>query len=113
MSTHATTAESAQAHDQQGHVTVQTLFTIYGALIGLMFLTYGAALFDLGHANFPIAIGIAGVKMGLIVFYFMHARYSPKLIWIASVGALLWLLILAGGLLSDYFTRGAINVPGK
>ena len=53
MSAHATTAE---AHGQNGHITVKTLLTIYAALIGLMFLTFGAAKVDLGAANFLVAM---------------------------------------------------------
>ncbi|MFO0953853.1 MAG: cytochrome C oxidase subunit IV family protein [Isosphaeraceae bacterium] len=96
-----------------GHITVKTLLTIYGALIFLMFLTYGAAKVDLGRANFLIAMGIATVKMVLIILYFMHVRYSPKLTWVAALGSFLWLLVLVGGLMNDYWTRGFLNVPGK
>jgi cytochrome c oxidase subunit 4 len=114
MSTHSTAAAAAAAHEgQNGHITVKTLLVIYGALIGLMFLTFGAAKVDLGAANFLVAMSIALVKMVLIVLYFMHVRYSPKLTWVASMATFLWFLFLIGGLLNDYFTRGAINIPGK
>ena len=111
MSVHT---QPAAAHGHAPHVTVKTLLVIYGMLIGLMFLTLGAALIDLGRANFMIAMGIAAVKMFLIVVYFMHVRYSPKLIWVASFGAFLWLLILVGGFMNDYLTRDLLlNLPGK
>ena len=72
-----------------------------------------AALFDLGAANFPIAMGIATAKMVLIILYFMHVRYSEKLTWVFSTAAFFWLLILIVGTLNDYFTRGVLDVPGK
>jgi cytochrome c oxidase subunit 4 len=111
MSTHTPTA----AHGEHAHpITVNTLLVIYGCLIGLMFLTYGMARFDLGRANFLIAMGIATTKMVLIILYFMHVRYSEKLVWVASTAAFLWLLIFIGGVLNDYWTRDyLINVPGK
>jgi cytochrome c oxidase subunit 4 len=95
------------------HITPKTYFIVYGALLGLMFLTLGAALVDLGPANFLVAIGIATVKMVLILLYFMHVRYSDKLTWVFSTAALFWLIILIVGTLNDYFTRGYLNVPGK
>jgi cytochrome c oxidase subunit 4 len=112
MSTITTTPHGAEGREGQ-HITVRTLYVIYGCLIGLMFLTYGAALLDLGRANFLIAMGIATTKMVLIILYFMHVRYSEKLLWVFSTAAILWLIILVVGLLNDYFTRGYLNVPGK
>ena len=100
------------AHDQP-HIGPKTYFVIYGALLGLMALTVAAAQFDLGAANFAVAMGIATVKMVLIILYFMHVRYSDKLIWVFSSAAFLWLLIFLVGTLNDYFTRGYLEVPGK
>jgi cytochrome c oxidase subunit 4 len=112
MSTHA--HASAHAHEAHTpHITVQTLFIIYGCLLGLMFLTVMIALLDLGRGNFLIAMGIATVKMVLIILYFMHVRYSEKLTWVFSSAAIFWFLILVGGLLNDYLTRNYLNVPGK
>ena len=105
------TTHTAVAHED--HVPVKTLFVIYGALLGLMFLTYFAARFDLGRANFLIAMGIAATKMALILLYFMHVRYSERLVWVFSAAAFLWLLIMVGGFLNDYWTRGFTDVPGK
>ena len=97
----------------QPHLTPRTYLIIYGALLGLMLLTVGVAFLDLGPANFAIAMGIATVKMALIILYFMHVRYSDRLTWVFSTAAFLWLVILIIGTLNDYFTRGELNVPGK
>ncbi|MGE3818027.1 MAG: cytochrome C oxidase subunit IV family protein [Isosphaeraceae bacterium] len=99
-----------QAHAP--HLTVKVMLVIYVALLGLMALTILAATIDLGRANFMIAMGIATIKMVLILLYFMHVKYSPKLTWIFSSAAFLWLVILVVGILNDYFTRDTI-VPGK
>lgn len=52
------------------------MMVIYGALFGLMVLTVGAAMLDLGRANdfHDHGMGIATVKMVLIILYFMHVR---------------------------------------
>jgi cytochrome c oxidase subunit IV len=106
MSTH-----SLHAHDQ--HISLRTLYTVYGALLVLMLLTFGAAHIDMGPFNFAVAMGIATVKMVLIILYFMHVRFSSKLVWVFSFAAFFWLLIFVIGTLNDYFTRGFLNVPGK
>jgi cytochrome c oxidase subunit 4 len=100
-------------HEHTPHIGVKTLYTIYGALLVLMLLTFGAAFVDLGLLNFAVAITIATVKMVLIILYFMHVRYSGKLVWVFSFAAFFWLVIFIVGTLNDYFTRGYLNVPGK
>jgi cytochrome c oxidase subunit 4 len=58
-------------------------------------------------------MGIATAKMALILLYFMHVRYSERLVWIFSTAAFLWLILLITGLMNDYLTRGFTNVMGK
>src|SRR5262249_39868417 len=107
MSTTATAPAHAHHHGQP-HLTLRAYLTVYAALLGLMLLTLFAALFDLGPANFLVAMGIAVTKMVLIILYFMHVRFSDKLTWVFSTAAFLWLVILIIGFLNDYFTRGTI-----
>jgi cytochrome c oxidase subunit 4 len=107
------TTTTPATHAHAPHIDVKTLYVVYGALLGLMFLTLGAAYLDLGPANFPVAMGIATVKMVLIILYFMHVRYSSTLIRVFSCAAIFWLVILVIGMLNDYYTRGYLNVPGK
>ena len=110
------TVTPAQSHDHghdQPHMVVKTYLIIYGALLGLMTLTVFAAMFDLGAANFAVAMGIAAVKMALIILYFMHVRFNDKLVWVFSTAALIWLMIFIVGILNDYLTRGYLEVPGK
>ena len=111
MSAHASTPSHTEDSHAQ-HISPQTLYVIFGCLLGLMLLTLGAAFLDLGRANFLIAMGIATTKMVLIILYFMHVRFSEKLVWVFSTAAFFWLVVLVVGLLNDYFTRG-LTVPGK
>jgi cytochrome c oxidase subunit IV len=112
MSDHVSAPLRAHALGEKPHVALQTLYVVYFSLLGLMALTVLAAMLDLGRANFLIAMGIATAKTVLIILYFMHVRYSPKLTWIFSVAAFLWLVLLIVGVLMDYFTR-TLTVPGK
>ena len=80
---------------------------------GLLVATVAGAFMPLGVFHLPVALTIAGIKAALIIMYFMHVRYSSKLIWVFSTAAFFWLSILLVFSLSDYFTRGWIDVPGK
>jgi cytochrome c oxidase subunit 4 len=94
-------------------VPVSTYLVIYGCLMGLLLLTVGAALIDLGPFQFATAMAIAVMKAVLIVLVFMHVRYSDRLTWIFSGASFLWLFLLIAFTLGDYLTRGWLNIPGK
>jgi len=69
-------------------------------------LTVWAGLHDFpGPLNVIIAMSIAVVKATLVVLYFMHVRYSARLIWVVFTSALFWLVILFAFTFSDYWTR--------
>ena len=40
-----------------------------------------------------------------VVLYFMHVRYSSRLIWVIVASALFWMAILFALTFSDYWTR--------
>jgi len=41
----------------------------------------------------------------LVIFYFMHVRYSSPLTWVFAGAGFLWLIILIVLTLSDFLTR--------
>ncbi len=82
-----------------------TNYIIGGVLLLLTLSTYLVAFVDLGVGNLIVALLIAAAKASLIVLYFMHARYSSKLIWIVIGAALLWFGILFTLTMSDYVYR--------
>lgn len=94
--------------DQAHHPSAGTYLIVYVLLIGLLVVTVAASFVDVGWANFVIAALIATTKAVLIVLFFMHARYSPPLIWIVAVASVFWLALLFGFTLSDYVTRNWI-----
>jgi cytochrome c oxidase subunit 4 len=47
----------------------------------------------------------------LVVLYFMHARYSPRLIVLVVIVSAFTLILLLAFTLSDYLTRGQIVLP--
>ena len=69
-------------------------------------LTVVAAFRDFpGPLNAIVALTIAVVKATLVILYFMHVRYSSRLIWLIIGSALFWLAILFALTISDYWTR--------
>lgn len=89
----------------EGHATIRTYTVIFIWLVVLMFLTIAAWTIDLGPLNILIAMGIASVKAALVLMYFMHVKFSGRLVWVFSTGAFLWLGILLVLTMADYVTR--------
>ena len=74
-------------------------------------LTAWVAYYDFpGPLNAIVALTIAAIKATLVVLYFMHARYSSRLIWLIVGSAFFWMAILFALTLSDYSTRGWLPV---
>ena len=80
-------------------------YVIFAILIVCTYLTWQVAYFDLGKLNTVAALAIAGLKATLVVWFFMHARSSPRLTWLIAFGGLLWLAILLALTFGDYLTR--------
>lgn len=89
-------------------VHVSPLSTYIGVFAGLMFLT-GLTVFvafqDFGALNDVIALGIAGLKTTLVVLWFMHLKYSEKLVMMFAASGLVFILILLAITSTDYVTR--------
>jgi len=92
-------------------VPVRVYLAVFCTLVVLTVLTVKVAYIDLGLLNTPLALGIASVKAMLVVLYFMHARYSPRLIVLVVIVSAFTLILLLAFTLSDYLTRGQIVLP--
>ena len=87
-------------------VPVRIYLTIFGALLLGTGLTVVAAFIDFPwQFNTVVALTIAVAKATLVVLYFMHVRYSPRLVWLIVAAALFWMAILFSLTFSDYLTR--------
>ena len=87
----------------------KTYFTVFGALLVFTAITVFAANINFGKMNDVIAITIAVTKMMLVLLFFMHVRYSSRLIWVIVASMFFWLLILLSLTLTDYTSRGWFN----
>ena len=87
-------------------VPVSTYLAIFGALIVLTGLTVWVAFQHLGDPwNDVVAITIAVTKATLVVLFFMHVKYSPAMVRLTVISAVLFLLTLFGITWSDYWAR--------
>ncbi|PYL55752.1 MAG: hypothetical protein DMF29_00775 [Verrucomicrobia bacterium] len=84
----------------------KTYLRTCAGLLALLGLTWMIAYVDLGPFNLIAALAVAIIKAILIALFFMHIKGSSRLLHLAAVAGLMWLLILISLTLSDYFTRG-------
>src|SRR5688500_5935250 len=92
------------------HIGIPGYLGVFSILVVGTVLTYYAATVDLDFifagANTYVALGIAITSMSFVMLFFMHVRWSPRLIWLAAVGSFFWLAIMFAYTMQDYVTRG-------
>jgi cytochrome c oxidase subunit 4 len=93
------------AHDQHHLVPTTIYYAIFATLIVLTGVTVGVAYLDLGRWNIVAALVIACFKAMIVVLYFMHVKYSTRLIKLTVIAGLYWLGIIFALTLGDYLTR--------
>jgi cytochrome c oxidase subunit 4 len=112
-------AQQGHGHDPDGHghgphiVPLGIYLAVFGALMVGTLLTVAAAHMDFGVMNTPVALAIACTKAALVILFFMHVKYSPRLVGMVVVVSIAFLFILFLITLSDYWTRGILGVPGS
>jgi cytochrome c oxidase subunit 4 len=105
-----------QDHHEEHHgPTVKMYWAIFVALSILTVATVVAAKIDFGtvlgnprmggFVNNLVALGIACTKATLVVLFFMHVKYENKLVGLAAVSSVIWLLFLVLITASDYLSR--------
>jgi cytochrome c oxidase subunit 4 len=94
-------------------VPTRVYYMVFAALMVLTALTVWIAFYDLGVLNDVAALGIAAIKATLVVLFFMHVRYSSRLISLIVGTGFAWLALLLILTMADYFSRGWLPFPGK
>jgi cytochrome c oxidase subunit 4 len=101
----------ADTHSDKEHIGIPGYLGVFAVLIVGTILTYYAATVDMDHifpgANTLVALLIAFTKMACVMLFFMHVRWSPRLIWLAAVASFFWLAIMFAYTMQDYLTRGS------
>jgi cytochrome c oxidase subunit 4 len=95
---------------QKTHIAIPGYLGVFAVLVVGTILTYMVAKIDMDFifpgANTLVALLIAFTKMSCVMLFFMHVRWSPKLIWLAAVVSFFWLAIMFAYTMQDYLTRG-------
>ncbi|MGC2161272.1 MAG: cytochrome C oxidase subunit IV family protein [Silvibacterium sp.] len=78
---------------------------VFGALLILTALTTGVSYLELGVFNAVVALTIAVIKGTLVVLFFMHIRYSSKLVKLTLCSGFFTLFVLISLTMTDYISR--------
>jgi cytochrome c oxidase subunit 4 len=110
------TASHSHGHDDHGDashhlVPLPVYYRVFAALMVLLVVTLAAAYFDLGDFNLPLAMLIAIAKAYLVMAFFMHLKWSSKLVVLFATVAFVFLAILFIFTLNDYIGRGWGPMP--
>jgi cytochrome c oxidase subunit IV len=96
---------SAPAEHEHHVVGPKVYGLILLALMVLTATTTAVAYVDLGVFNPIIALGIACLKAVLVILFFMHIRYSSRLMMLTVGAGFFTFLVLITMTLSDYISR--------
>jgi cytochrome c oxidase subunit 4 len=91
--------------------TKSSYFMVFLALMAGTAITVAVTYVDLGYLNLTVAMAIAITKAMLVILFFMHLKYSPKLFKVTFGAAFFFFLILVVITLSDYLTRPQLGMP--
>jgi cytochrome c oxidase subunit IV len=95
------------------HVPLRVYYAVFGALLVLTVVTVSVSFVDLGPLSTVVALVIAATKASLVILFFMHVRYGPRLVWVFVSGGFFWLALLILLTMSDIVSRGWHVVPGR
>ena len=84
---------------------VPTYLAVFAALILCTLLSVGSSFINLGDGNAAFVLLIAVIKAFLTVLFFMHVRYSSRLVMMTVVAGIFTLGVLFVMSLSDYMSR--------
>lgn len=96
-------------HGSHHVVPIRVYLGVFVALLVLTWATVAVAYVDLGRYNVLVALSIAVAKMTLVLLFFMHLKYGPRLNWVVAGASFGWLLILFAFTMSDFLTRTTVT----
>lgn len=114
MSTPFTEATTKETTSHATHIVPVPVYVgVFLALVVGTIVTWQIALIDLGRWNAVVALTIAVTKATLVILFFMHVKYSPKLTKLVVIAGIFWLVILLTMTECDLLTRTWMGVPGR
>lgn len=103
------------SHSEASHhiVPIPIYIGVFLALIIGTVVTTLVAYVDLGSLNVVVALTIAVCKATLVILFFMHVKYSPRLTKLVVIAGVFWLILLLTITETDLLTRTWMGVPGR
>src|SRR5688572_33401084 len=78
-------------HAGEPHVLPLSVYWgVFLALVVGTIVTVWTATIDLGALNLVVALAIATIKASLVILFFMHVKYSSKLVWVFAAMGFFW-----------------------
>ena len=98
--------DGQEIEEHGGHiVSYRALAGVLGGLLVLTAVTVAVSRFDLGALNIWVAILVAATKSSLVLLFFMHLRWEPRLITTTFLITVVTLALLIGFLFWDISFR--------
>ncbi len=103
MAEHSPAKTTDRPGPHLGHVaSPRVLLSVWAVLVVLTVTTVAITKVDLGEGpNLWLALGLATVKAGLVVLYFMHLRYDNPVYGLVLVFSLFFVILFIAGTLTD------------
>ncbi len=99
-------SEPSKPGEHEHHIVSPKIYVvIFLALLVGTASTVVASYVDMGVWNPVAALAIATGKMLLVVLFFMHVKYSPRLTKLTVVSGVFVFLVLISLTLTDYISR--------
>ena len=102
-------SEHHKEHEE--HIGIPGYLGVFAILVVGTILTYLTSQIDLDSifpgANTLLALLIAFTKMTFVVLFFMHVRWSSKMIWLTAIAGFFWMAIMFAFTMQDYLTRSS------
>ena len=96
----------AEAKATEHHIVSPKLYVIiFLVLLALTATTTAASYVELYVFNVVVALAIAVLKASLVILFFMHVKYSPKLTKLTVISGLFIFFALMTLTLADYMSR--------
>jgi len=92
-------------HDEH-HIVIPAQYgLVFATLLTFTAITVGAAFIDLGIFNPVVALGIACFKACIVILFFMHVKYSSRLVKMTVGAGFFTFLVLVTMTMTDYISR--------
>jgi cytochrome c oxidase subunit 4 len=105
-------AGNGHGQEQGPHIAPVSMYVgIFFALMVLTVVTYLVTFVDLGQFNLLVAMAIAITKASLVILFFMHVYWSPKIIKVSVGMSFFFLIIMLMMVMTDYLSRPTRGLP--